>query len=122
MKYSIRIKRVYDMPDEEDGYRILVDRLWPRGISKERAALNEWAKDAAPSTVIRKEFGHQAEKMESFVQKYIYELDHSSKAKEFAREISIKLKTSNVTLLYAARNPEINHALVLKGWLLQVIK
>jgi uncharacterized protein YeaO (DUF488 family) len=122
MKYKINIKRIYDMPAEEDGHRILVDRLWPRGISKERAALNEWAKDIAPSTSIRKEFGHQAERMESFAQAYFLELVRNPKAEEFAREVSRKLKTGNVTLLYAARDPKINHALVLKRWLSEAIE
>jgi uncharacterized protein YeaO (DUF488 family) len=122
VKFSIRIKRIYDIPTEEDGHRILVDRLWPRGISKDRAAINEWAKDAAPSTNIRKEFCHQAERMEAFEQKYMFELDHNSKAREFATEISKKLEIGNVTLLYAARDVKMNHALVLRKWLLEVIE
>ena len=80
---EIRIKRIYEPPSTEDGYRILVDRLWPRGISKEKAALDEWAKDISPSTELRKEFHHDPSRMEDFQLKYTYELDHNERAEEF---------------------------------------
>ena len=115
---TISIKRVYDAPAEGDGYRILVDRLWPRGISKERAALAEWNKDVAPSTELRKWFGHDPERFEEFSARYRDELVSSPAAEEFAHACRERLERGqNVTLVYAAKDPACNHAIVLKGWL-----
>ena len=73
-----KIKRIYESPESDDGYRVLVDRLWPRGISKERAALDEWAKDIAPTNELRQWFGHDPEKFVGFMSRYTEELDASS--------------------------------------------
>ncbi len=113
----IKIKRIYENPSEDDGYRILVDRLWPRGISKERALIDEWAKEITPSPEIRKDFNHKPDLMESFRHKYIFELDNNEHAKKFVIQLKKKLEEVNVTLLYAAKSETINHAVVLKEWL-----
>lgn len=108
------IKRIYEPTQTSDGFRVLVDRLWPRGISKERADLNLWAKDIAPSTEIRKEFGHQADKFEWFKGAYLGELSKNPAVGEFFKTVADKPK---VTLLYAAHDPKINHAVILREFL-----
>lgn len=113
----IKIKRIYDPPEADDGYRVLVDRLWPRGVSKERASIDDWAKNITPSPEIRKEFHHDPDLMDEFRRKYIYELDNNEFAAEFADRIRDKLKDVNVTLLYAAKSRTINHAIILQEWL-----
>lgn len=115
--YHINIKRIYDPFWETDGYRILVDRLWPRGISKEKAHVDEWAKSIAPSTELRKEFHHDLILMDEFKQKYIHELDINEDTVEFLDKLRKKLQAVNVTLIYAAKNQTENHALILKEWL-----
>lgn len=106
----IQIKRIYEEPGQQDGYRILIDRLWPRGITKERAHLNEWDKEIAPSDELRKQFGHKMENFEDFTRKYKAELKEKGEELQRIRELAGK---QNVTLLYAARNTEVNHARVL---------
>lgn len=110
MKHTIKIKRIYEKPEYEDGYRMLVDRLWPRGVTKEDAALNQWNKNIAPSTALRQWFGHKPENFEEFTQKYKAELytktDELNKIKTLAQ-------TQNLTLLYAAKDKQLNHANVL---------
>ena len=109
---EVEIKRIYDEPARSDGYRVLVDRLWPRGITKERAHLNEWAKDIAPSTELRKWFSHDPKRMSEFRTRYLHEL-HAAHSPELAA-LAKESGKSRVTLLYAARDPKINHAMVLK--------
>lgn len=111
----LTVKRVYTEPSDDDGVRVLVDRLWPRGITKERAALDLWLKEIAPSTPLRKEFGHMRERFEDFRQRYEAELDGNA-----AVETLLELARGNkrVTLLYGARDPEANHAEVLRDYLL----
>jgi len=108
---KIKIKRVYDKPSEEDGMRILVDRLWPRGLTKQKAAINLWLKDIAPSSELRKWFAHDPKKWTEFRKKYLQEL------KENKEQISIikdHLKQGAVTLVYGARDEEHNEAQVLE--------
>lgn len=114
---TIRIKRIYEPFSEDDGYRVLVDRLWPRGIRKERANADEWAKSVAPSTEIRKEYHQDTSLVDEFRRKYIHELDSNEHSAEFADRIGKKLDQMNVTLLYAAKSETLNHAIVLKNWL-----
>ncbi|MDM1019840.1 DUF488 family protein [Acinetobacter sp. VNK23] len=111
----IQIKRIYEDVAETDGKRILVDRLWPRGVSKERVHLDLWLKEIAPSAELRKEFNHQAEHWLSFQQKYYQELDSNPHVTEL-REME---RHEMLTLLYAAKDPKINHALVLKNYVLR---
>lgn len=113
----IRIKRVYDPVEPGDGYRILVDRLWPRGMRKEQAALDQWAKSITPSTEIRKEFHHDPSSFSEFRQKYLFELENNPESEAFRRQVLEKLHDGPVTLLYGAKDREVNHATVLKEWL-----
>ena len=109
----IKIKRVYDEPGDEDGKRYLVDRLWPRGIKKENLKLDSWLKEIAPSTDLRKWFHHEDAKWEEFVDAYRSELEGNENWKPLAKEA----KNGTITLLYAAKNREHNHAVVLKDFL-----
>lgn len=112
---KISIKRIYEKPLETDGYRVLVDRLWPRGVSKSNAKLDEWNKEIAPSTELRKWFDHKDEHFVLFSKRYKEEL--LAKDKELARLRSIS-NIKPLTLLYGARDPKVNHATVLKDVLL----
>ena len=111
---SWRIKRIYEEPAETDGYRVLVDRLWPRGISKEAAHLDEWCKDGAPSTEARRDFGHDPARFGEFRDRYRAELKASGAAGALAERLADR---PVVTLLYAARDPRINQAVVLQEFL-----
>jgi len=107
----IRIKRVYEKPTKEDGWRVLVDRLWPRGMKKEAAHLDVWMKDVAPSDALRKWFGHKPEKWKEFQKKYRAEL---AKKKELISELKKMAKEhGTLTLLFGAKDEEHNEAVVL---------
>ena len=108
----IQVKRVYEKPSRKDGLRILVDRLWPRGLTKERAAVKLWLKDVAPSTELRKWFGHDQAKWKQFQVRYRKELREKKDALELLKQ---KSEEHTVTLVYGARDEEHNEALVLKG-------
>jgi uncharacterized protein YeaO (DUF488 family) len=110
----IHIKRVYEKPAKTDGLRILVDRLWPRGLSKEKAAVALWLRDVAPSNELRKWFGHDAAKWKEFQVRYRKELRQNKEALELLRQESRK---QTVTLLYGARDENHNEAQVLKRML-----
>jgi uncharacterized protein YeaO (DUF488 family) len=110
---SIAIKRVYDPPSPDDGFRVLVDRLWPRGMTKEAAALDLWAKDLAPSPDLRKQFNHQPERFAEFTHHYLGELSRNPVVPAFR----VELKRPKVTLLYGAHDRANNHALVLADFL-----
>ncbi len=110
---EIKLKRVYEKPDEKDGFRILVDRLWPRGLTKEKAAVDLWLKNIAPTTELRKWFNHDPEKWKEFEKKYLKELQ---KNEETVSELRAHLKKSVVTLLYGAKDEVHNEALVLKDY------
>ena len=107
----IRVKRVYEKPSRDDGFRVLVDRLWPRGLTKERAALSLWLKDAAPSAELRKWFGHEPARWKGFQARYRKELAGRKDALKLLRQ---KARERTVTLLYGARDEEHNEARVLK--------
>lgn len=111
---EVKIKRVYDEPDKEDGKRILVDRLWPRGLTKEKADIDLWLKEVAPSTGLRKWFGHDPDKWDEFQKRYRQEL---KKNKEKIAVLKEQIKRGLVTLVYGAKDEEHNEALVLKKWL-----
>lgn len=113
----LKTKRVYEDVEDKDGYRILVDKVWPRGISKEDAELDHWAKDIAPSDKIRKEFDHDEDKFDDFKENYLKELSDNEDAKDFIKRVKEKLDAGNVTLLYGAKDKEHNQAVVLKDWL-----
>jgi uncharacterized protein YeaO (DUF488 family) len=108
---KIEIKRVYEKPGKEDGKRILVDRLWPRGLTKEKASIDLWLKEIAPSTELRKWFGHDPEKWKEFKKHYSDELKKNEEQVSLLKE---QLKKGKVTLVYGAKDKEHNEALVLK--------
>ena len=108
----IKIKRVYDPPSKTDGTRILVDRLWPRGLTQEAAQVNEWIKEIAPSDQLRKWYGHKAEKFNEFRKRFTIELNKEEPRKilEVVRE---RAKKEVITLVYGAKDTEHNNAVVL---------
>lgn len=114
---ALQIKRIYDPFEESDGIRLLVDRMWPRGISKENAHLDGWVKELAPSRELRIWFGHKAENFERFSMLYRNELDANDEAQTAAHQIILQSRENMVTLLYGAKDPQINHAVVLKDYL-----
>jgi len=111
---KLKIKRVYEKPEKEDGTRILVDRLWPRGLTKEKAAIDLWLKEVAPSTALRKWFSHDPAKWPTFKQKYRQEIKENKSQVAILKE---QLMKGVVTLVYGAKDEEHNEALVLKEWL-----
>ncbi|MBS1729695.1 MAG: DUF488 domain-containing protein [Bacteroidetes bacterium] len=108
---NLNIKRIYELPDKADGIRILVDRLWPRGMTKDKAHIDAWLKDIAPSHELRKWFHHDPKKWEGFIEKYRTELKAN---KEQIHRIKEYLKKGPVTLLYAAKDELHNEARVIK--------
>ena len=110
----IALKRAYAPPSPDDGQRVLVDRIWPRGVSREEAALDLWLKDIAPSTVLRKWFGHDPARWEEFRARYRKELASNDEAVAQLRALAAKGK---VTLVYGARDEEHNQAVVLADYL-----
>jgi uncharacterized protein YeaO (DUF488 family) len=110
----IKLKRAYEDPSSDDGMRILVDRLWPRGLAKANAALELWLKEVAPSPGLRKWFGHEPTKWERFQKKYWKELEAKDEAVQLLKDMG---KKGTITLVYAARDVEHNHALALKQFL-----
>ena len=116
---DIKIKRVYEKPEADDGYRVLVDKLWPRGIRKADLPYDYWAKELTPSTAARKAFGHKAENFDAFKERYLGELNTSDEARACAQQLeenAMHAGDSTITLLYAARDPKINHAVILREW------
>lgn len=112
----IRIKRVYSEASSSDGVRILVDRVWPRGVSKERARLVAWQKEVAPSTALRKWFGHDPAKWEEFRRRYRAELRRPAQAK-IVHQLAEQARSKTITLLYGAADQDHNQAVVLKDLL-----
>lgn len=110
----IRIKRVYEPPSNEDGHRILVDRLWPRGLSKSEAKFHCWLKEIAPSTELRKWYGHDPEKWLEFKRRYFSELDAHTDAIKELLEIA---REGTVTLVYSSKEQHLNNAFALKEYL-----
>lgn len=108
---DVKTKRVYEEPANNDGYRLLVDRIWPRGVSKAKARLDEWNKDLAPSADLRKWFKHDADKFEEFKKRYKKELDDQQ---ENLKRIHNLMEDKRVCLLYGAKDTEHNQAVVLK--------
>ena len=110
----IQVKRVYDPPSVADGLRVLVDRLWPRGLTKEAAALARWDRDVAPSNELRKEFGHDHSRWDEFKAKYFAELEANPEPVE---RLASEARKGKVTLLFAARDVERNNAVALREYL-----
>jgi len=114
--YAIKAKRVYEKSDPNDGFRILVDRLWPRGVKKETAGIDLWLKDIAPSPELRKWFCHDPEKFEDFKVRYMEELETDPVKKDAIQLVRKKLQEDHVTFVYAAKDPVHNHVVVLKDY------
>lgn len=110
----IKIKRVYDPSASTDGYRVLIDRLWPRGLTKEAADISEWAKDIAPSPALREAFHGGLLNWDKFKEAYKKELDNNPAADTFKKELKNK---QDITLVYASKDTLHNHALILKSFL-----
>jgi len=110
----IRLKRIYEQPSGQDGFRVLVDKLWPRGLRKNEVRLDLWLKEIAPSDELRKWFSHDPEKWEEFRKRYLEELELKE---EYVQKLVEKAKEADLTLLYAAKNEDFNNAAVLKGYL-----
>ena len=111
---SIAVKRIYEPAAKSDGYRVLVDRVWPRGLKKENATLDLWAKELAPSTMLRKWFGHDPVRWEAFRHRYATELDAQ---KAFWQRLVTRAERHRVTLLFGAKDEEHNQAVALKMYL-----
>lgn len=109
---TLLLKRAYDSAEKSDGYRVLVDRLWPRGVSKAKAGIDEWRRELAPSVGLRKWFGHDPERWAEFRRRYLAELKpHRGQL----RELATRARKGKVTLLYAAKDEAHNNAIVLAG-------
>lgn len=111
----ISVKRVYASVSDEDGYRVLVDRLWPRGIKKEEAAIDLWRKEIAPSAELRKWFGHDPLKFDEFRRRYIKELEQNPDMEQFVKVLQHSGRA--ITLLYGAKDELHNQAVILKEYL-----
>ena len=114
MGFDLTVKRIYEPPAPDDGQRVLVDRIWPRGISKADAALTLWLKDIAPSNELRKWFGHEPARWAEFRKRYAIELDGNGEA---VKELRGLLRKGRVTLLYGAHDEAHNNAVALAGYL-----
>lgn len=111
---TVQIKRVYEAADPADGYRVLVDRLWPRGLTKERADVDLWLKEVAPSPALRTWWNHDPDRIEQFAVRYRDELELDPAVAELRQVIAAH---PVVTLLYGAHDPNVNHARILLAWL-----
>lgn len=111
---GVRIKRIYESPSPGDGYRLLVDRIWPRGVSRDEAELDDWVKELAPSDELRKWFDHDEDRWSEFRRRYLGELKEH---RDEARKIAEKAERKTVTLLFAAKDEEHNNAVVLRQYL-----
>ena len=116
---TVRLKRAYEKPSPEDGARVLVDRLWPRGVSKAGAAIDWWAKEIAPSPELRKWFGHEPARWQEFRRRYRREIDDHVEELDRLRDL---VRRGTVTLVYAARDEERNDAVVLRDLLVSDVQ
>jgi uncharacterized protein YeaO (DUF488 family) len=116
-KEQIQLKRAYVQYDKKDGYRILVDRMWPRGISKKDLHCDLWVRDIAPSNELRKKF-HKDQHFKSFTDTYIQELERNDIARKFIKFCDTELQKNKITLLYAAKDETYNNAVILRQWLI----
>jgi len=117
----IQAKRVYEPASASDGYRVLVDRLWPRGMTKEAAQIDRWMREVAPSDALRRWFGHDAERWDEFRQRYRHELSGPDR-RDAVNELVRQARRGPLTLVYAARDPAHNDAIVLRDVLLSALQ
>jgi uncharacterized protein YeaO (DUF488 family) len=111
---DVQIRRAYDPPGRGDGYRVLVDRVWPRGVSKSDLNLDEWRKEIAPSTRLRQWFGHDPERWREFQERYFAELEENP---DSVLDLVRRARNGRITLVYGARDPEHNQAVALSAYL-----
>ena len=119
---ELRWKRVYDTAEEDDSFRILIDRLWPRGVGKAAAQLGAWVRDVAPSAALRSAYHKNETDYKTFTEAYEKELHDNDEMTEFIKEIKNKQETGNVTLLYASREPEHSHIPILRSFVEKRLK
>lgn len=119
MLHTIRIKRVYEPAEAQDDFRVLVDRVWPRGLTKEQVGAELWLRDIAPSTALRKWFAHDPSKWDEFKRRYFAELDRNPDSVRVLLKVA---RERTVTLLYSAHDPEHNQAVALKEYLVSRFK
>ena len=112
----LRMKRAYDPPSEDDGFRILVDRIWPRGMSRDQIQIDLWLKDVAPSNELRRWFGHDPSRWDEFKERYHQELADKD---DLIDQISEKVSSGDVTLVFGAKDEKLNNAVALKEYLLR---
>jgi uncharacterized protein YeaO (DUF488 family) len=110
----IEVRRAYEQPQKKDGLRILVDRIWPRGVRKEKAAIDAWVKDIAPSSKLRKWFSHDPAKWQEFKRRYFQELKEKN---DLIKRLQEKAKGQTITLLYSAKDVKYNNAVALKEYI-----
>ncbi|HAJ70317.1 MAG: DUF488 domain-containing protein [Alkalibacterium gilvum] len=115
--YKIKLRRAYDEKGTDDGYRVLVDRMWPRGIKKEDLSYSWWPKEIAPSKELIEWFGHDPDKFDSFKKDYKKELEKNELKDEFIDKVEKQLQKHNVTFVFGAKDTEHNQAVVLKEWM-----
>ncbi|MDQ0298629.1 uncharacterized protein YeaO (DUF488 family) [Salibacterium salarium] len=113
----VQIKRIYEQVSEKDGYRVLVDKVWPRGVSKERAKLDEWAKEITPTPELRKWFNHEKDKFIVFAEEYKKELQSNKEGRQKLNELTNIAVDKEVTLVFAAKDEKYNHAVLLQQWM-----
>ena len=116
---DLALKRAYDAADPSDGCRVLVDRLWPRGVSKEVLKVERWWKEIAPSTQLRQAFAHKEDRFAEFAEHYRDELNANPRGPEFLSWVRERLSAGRVSLIYAAKDTLHNQAVVLKDWILE---
>ncbi|MBZ0300849.1 MAG: DUF488 domain-containing protein [Anaerolineae bacterium] len=116
---TIALKRIYEPIEEQDGYRVLVDRLWPRGIRKNAAAIDLWLKDIAPSTALRQWFNHDPKKWDDFKARYFVELDDNQ---EYLQPLLDTIREGNISLIYSSRDEMHNQAVALREYLETLIR
>ena len=118
MTASVSIRRAYDLPGDHDGYRVLVDRVWPRGVSKDQLRIDEWMREVAPSSELRRWYGHRPERWEEFRQRYIRELAEGPQHEAFEALLE-RARSGPVTLVFGARDAEHSQAAVLRDLLIE---
>lgn len=111
---DLRVKRIYEPPESADGYRVLVDRIWPRGVSRQHANLDEWLKDIAPDSELRRWFNHRPDRWNEFQRRYRRQL---ARKQEMVEDLRARAKAGTMTLLYSARNTLHNQAVALKAYI-----
>lgn len=119
-RFHIQIRRAYEAPQDSDGFRVFVDRLWPRGLSKEKFKFDLWCKDLAPTSALRTWFGHKVENWQGFRESYEQEL-RTPEQKERMREVGAQSPKSTITLVYGAKDPEHNQAVILAAEMQRVL-